>query len=93
MADLTVYLERQLRRPVADRTALSGRYDFQIGWTPDSGPCSTPVDGGGSGASISSSDGPSIFTAIEEKLGMKLESTKGPVEVIVVDHADKADED
>lgn len=81
MANLAVYLERQLRRPVADRTGLSGSYNFQIDWMPDSGPCLA-----------ADPDAPSIFTALEEKLGLKLESTKGPVEVIVVDHAEKADE-
>jgi uncharacterized protein (TIGR03435 family) len=92
MANLAVYLERQLRRPVVDRTGLSGRYNFQLEWTPDSGPCSTPLDGSGPGAPVNSSDGPSIFTAVQEKLGLKLESTKGPVTVIVIDHAEKADE-
>lgn len=91
MANLAVYLERQLRRPVVDRTGLSGRYNFQLEWAPDSGPCSTPVDGV-PGAPVNSSDGPSIFTAVQEKLGLKLESTKGPAEVIVVDHAENADE-
>jgi uncharacterized protein (TIGR03435 family) len=82
MANLAVYLERQLRRPVVDRTGLPGRYTFQVEWTPDSGPCSE----------TGSSDGPSLFTALQEKLGLKLESTKGPVDVIVVDHAEKASE-
>ncbi len=88
MANLAIYLERQLRRPVVDRTGLSGKYDFQLDWTPDSGPCSASAANSDNGAS----DSPSIFTAIEEKLGLKLASTKGPVEVIVVDHAEKADE-
>ena len=92
MANLAVYLERQLRRPVVDRTGLSGRYNFQLDWTPDSGPCAAPIDEGGPGTPVSSPDGPSIFTAVQEKLGLKLESTKGPVAVIVVDHAEKADE-
>jgi bla regulator protein BlaR1 len=87
MANLAVYLERQLRRPVADRTGLSGKYNFQLDWTPDSGPCSPAAN-----SDNGSSDAPSIFTAIEEKLGLKLESTKGPIEVIVVDRAEKADE-
>ncbi len=85
IGNLAVYLERQLRRPVVDRTGLSGKYNFQLDWTPDSGPCSASVDS-------ALSDAPSIFTAIEEKLGLKLESTKAPVEVIVVERAEKADE-
>jgi uncharacterized protein (TIGR03435 family) len=89
MANLAVYLERQLRRPVVDRTGLSGRYNFQLDWAPDSGPCSMPAD---AGAAVGSSDGPSIFTAVQEELGLKLESTKGPVEAVVVDHAQKPDE-
>ena len=79
IANLTVYLSRQLDRPAVDKTDLAGRYDFQFSWTPDSGPCA--------GAS---SDAPSLFTALQEELGLKLESTKGPVEVIVVDGAEKA---
>jgi uncharacterized protein (TIGR03435 family) len=90
--NLAVYLERQLRRPVQDRTGLSGRYSFQLDWTPETGPCSAPVDGSAPGIAIPSSDGPSIFTALQEKLGLKLEAIKGPVEVIIVDSAEKADE-
>jgi uncharacterized protein (TIGR03435 family) len=90
MANLAFYLSRQLERPVLDHTGLSGRYDFQLDWTPDSGPCSALTDG--AGAAAGSSDGPSIFMALQETLGLKLESTKGPVDVIVIDHAEKADE-
>jgi uncharacterized protein (TIGR03435 family) len=91
--NLTVYLERQVRRPVVDRTGLTGRYDFQLDWESDAGPCAaSAVDGAARGAGGDSSDGPSLFTALQEKLGLKLESTRGPVEVIVVDRADKADD-
>jgi uncharacterized protein (TIGR03435 family) len=92
MANLTLYLSRQLERPVLDHTGLSRRYDFRFDWTPDSGSCAGQADGGGPGAALSSSDGPSIFTALQEKLGLKLESTKGPVEVLVIDHAERADD-
>ena len=81
MANLTVYLARQLDRPVLDRTDLSGRYNFELDWIPDAGPCPSPAAG----------DAASIFTALEEQLGLKLESTKDPVETIVVDYAEKAD--
>jgi uncharacterized protein (TIGR03435 family) len=82
MANLALYLSRQLERPVLDRTGLSGRYDFQLDWAPDSSACSAPAN----------DDGPSIFTALQEKLGLRLESTKSPMEIIVVDYAEKADD-
>ena len=64
----------QLDRPVIDKTALTGRYDITLKWTPDN-------------ATQSASDSaPSIFTAVQEQLGLKLESTKGPVETLVIDH-------
>jgi uncharacterized protein (TIGR03435 family) len=87
IADLVVSLERQLDRPVQDHAGLSGKYDFRVNWTPDTGPCAMPADAANQAASISSSDAPSLFTALQEQLGLKLESTKGPVEVIVVDQA------
>ncbi len=80
MANLTAYLSRELGRPVQNHTDLSGRYDFHVDWTPDSGPCAG-----------SATDGPSLFTALQEQLGLKLESTRGPVEVIVIDSVEKPD--
>jgi uncharacterized protein (TIGR03435 family) len=61
-------------RLVVDKTGLAGTYDFNLNWSP-----STDSDG----------TGPSISTAIQEQLGLKLESTKGPVEVLVIDHIEK----
>jgi len=66
-----------LDRPVVDRTALEGRYDFTLTWTPDDSQF------GGRGAP------PGLFTAIQEQLGLKLESTKAPVDVLVIDHLEK----
>ena len=80
MANLATYLSRELGRPVQDRTGLSGRYDFQVDWAPDSGPCAGSVP-----------DAPSLFTALQEQLGLKLESTRGPVDVIVIDSVAKPD--
>src|ERR1035438_8379573 len=90
MANFVVVLSRQLGRPVLDRTGLPGRYDFLLTFRPDIGSCSQPAEGRGSEA-VNPGDGPSIFTAIQEQLGLKLEAIKGPVEIIVVDHAEKAD--
>ena len=84
MGNLVVSLSRELGRPVRDATGLTGKYNFQFAWTPDTGPCpETPSP---------PSDGASIFTALQEQLGLKLEAAKGPVDVIVVDHAEKASE-
>lgn len=84
MAKLAFGLSRQLGRPVQDQTGLDGRYDFTLEFAPDTGPCAKA-------ANADSTDAPSIFTAIEEQLGLRLEPAKGPVEVIVIDHAVKAD--
>jgi uncharacterized protein (TIGR03435 family) len=81
MANLSIYLARQLDRPVLDRTGLTGRYSFQFEWTPHTLPCSGSPD-----------SAPSIFTALQEKLGLKLESVKGPVDALVIDHAEKPSE-
>jgi uncharacterized protein (TIGR03435 family) len=75
MANLAVYLSRQLHRPVEDHSELAGVYNFELEWTPDDPPCSPPTDG------------PSLFTALREKLGLRLESTKGPQQVLVIDSA------
>ncbi len=72
MASLTRALSRSLGRPVNDETGLHGQYDFTLSWAPDD-----------AGADAS---GPSLFTAVQDQLGLKLESKKAPVETIVIDH-------
>jgi len=73
-------------RRVIDKTGLSGAYEFSLKWTP----MHTASDSGGeSGAPIPDVEGPSLFTAIEEQLGLKLISTKGPGEVLVIDHIEQ----
>jgi uncharacterized protein (TIGR03435 family) len=59
-------------RVVVDKTNLIGRYDFKLQWTPDD-------------AAATDDSAPSLFTAIQEQLGLKLESVKGPVPVLVID--------
>jgi bla regulator protein BlaR1 len=82
MAPLIIALSNMLERIVLDETGLKGRYDFQVEWTPDQ---TVAV------ADDLSRPG-SIFTAVQEKLGLKLQSRKGPVPVIVVDIAERASE-
>jgi uncharacterized protein (TIGR03435 family) len=81
---LTQELSKELGRVVVDKTGIDGRYDVTLKWTPDTGAASV---NSGTGDTASPPDsGPSIFTAIQEQLGLKLESTKGPVQVLVIDH-------
>ena len=81
VAVLATMLSLQLEHDVADQTALPGKYDFQLDWTPDTGPCRDEQI-----------DHPSIFTAVQEQLGLKLESAKGPTEILVIDHIDRPSE-
>ena len=86
MKDLILMLSRQLDRPVVDHTGLEGNYDFQLEWTPDAPPA--PPDGQPAEAPL----GPSIFSALPAQLGLRLEATKGPVDILVIDRANKPSE-
>jgi uncharacterized protein (TIGR03435 family) len=75
-------------RPVVDQTGIAGRYDFSLNWTPDE----TQFAGLGMKITPSADNAaapPDLFTAIQQQLGLKLESTKAPVEILVIDHAEK----
>ncbi len=84
-------LSNPLGRTVVDKTGLKGDYNFELKWTPDEsqGP---GFRGAGDAPPPPDANGPSIFTAIQEQLGLKLESQKGPVDLLVIDHAEKASE-
>ncbi|HEY1805677.1 MAG TPA: TIGR03435 family protein [Terracidiphilus sp.] len=83
-------LARDLGRVVIDKTGLDGRYDVEFRWTPAADGVSPNNDTGGPASSADS--GLSIFTAIQEQLGLKFESTKGPMQVLVIDHAEMPSE-
>ena len=72
-------------RPVEDRTGLTGIYDLQLSWTPEQLP-ETP---GGQSLPPIDTDRPSLFTAVQEQLGLKLEAPTGPLEVLVIDSAER----
>lgn len=76
---LAEVLSKQVGRPVIDQTGISGRYDLTLKWTPDDND---------SAGTIGSNLPPSIFTALEEQLGLKLVPQKGPVQVLIVDHVE-----
>jgi uncharacterized protein (TIGR03435 family) len=76
MNSLARLLSRMTRMPVLDKTGLTGFYQFDLRYTNEVSPEERPA-------------GPSIFTAVQEQLGLRLESKKGPMEVLVIDRAEK----
>ncbi len=90
MVELTAYLSRWFDRAVLDRTGLTGAYDVEFQFSTEGLP-GAPT--GPPGVERPPSEGPSIFTALQEQLGLKLESTRGPVDVLIIDHAEKPTED
>ena len=91
IANLTPGLSRLLGRKVVDQTGLTSKFDVDVEWTPDEtqelrsppGAPPQPASGG---------ERPSIFTAFQEQLGLKFDSQKGPVEVLVIERAEKPTE-
>jgi uncharacterized protein (TIGR03435 family) len=85
MQKLADLIARQAGLPVTDATGLGGVFDFTLEWSPSAdlklGSADTPA--------AADTQGPSIFTALQEQLGLRLESGKGPVEVLVVDRIEK----
>ena len=78
-------------RIVQDRTGLTGNYDFNLTWTPDNMPQRPPgaPDVPPQNGVAVDPNGPSLFTAVQEQLGLKLDSQRGPVELLVIDRAEK----
>lgn len=85
VAVLAEQLAETLGRVVVDKTGIAGRYKIALTWTPDDR--AAPPNTASSATSSTDESGPSIFTALEEQLGLKLESSKGPVQVLVIDSA------
>jgi uncharacterized protein (TIGR03435 family) len=78
IADIALVLKFYTDRPLVDQTGLAGRYDFQLAWTFDE--TRAPTDG---------SAAPSLFTAVQEDMGLKLEPVKAPVDVLVIDKVER----
>lgn len=92
IASLTRILPGVLERPVLDKTGLTSLYDIKLEWWPDDSETQGAPGGASSGqtpAPPSNPGGPDLFTAIQQQLGLKLESGKGPVEIIVIDHVER----
>lgn len=81
---LAVLLSRFTNQPTFDKTGVKGQFDVDLQWTPDipvAKPVSEPSDPDAA---------PSLFAAVREQLGLRLEGRKGPVDVVVVDHAERS---
>jgi uncharacterized protein (TIGR03435 family) len=105
LSALTQILSQQAGRTVLDKTGLTGRYDFTWQFNVNAGPgggrggAQSPAGGAPGGANpaaslstSSDSEPASIFTILQEELGLKLDSGKGPVEIIVIDHIERPSE-
>ena len=88
MAELASVMQRAaLDHPVVDKTGLSGRYDFDLEWAPDE-----TQFGGAIPKSTDDTGRPDLFKALQVQLGLRLEATKGAVEVMVIDHVERPTE-
>ncbi|HJT87554.1 MAG TPA: TIGR03435 family protein, partial [Bryobacteraceae bacterium] len=85
-------LSRLTRRVVLDKTGLTGTYDFDLTYTPDPGQFLLPPPPGAPPLPNIDPNGPSLFTALQEQLGLKLQPQKGPVEMMVIDHIEHPSE-
>ena len=83
--DLAGSLSWLLSKPIVDKTNLAGRYDVELRWTPDS------IEMRSNAPSVD--DAPNISTAVQEQLGLKLQSARVPVRVLVIDHVEKKPSD
>jgi len=91
MHTFAVLLSRQLKQVVLDHTGLAGFYDVNLEWTPDDPgpPASRGPDAPPRPETAADPTAPSIFTAVQQQLGLTLEAAKTPLEILVVDHAEK----
>jgi uncharacterized protein (TIGR03435 family) len=89
LGTLSGQLSSILDRKVIDQTGLTGIFNFDLEWTPM--PAAAPPGDSAASASTDAA-GPSIFAALQEQLGLRLEAGKGPVEILVIDHVERPSE-
>ena len=84
------FVSQQAGRAIVDRSALTGNYDFDLTWTPDRfANLATPAVVNGN---TIDPNGPSLFTALREQLGLELDPQRGPVDVLVIERIDRPTE-
>ena len=96
MSDLALVLSSFSDRPVIDRTGVQGLFDIKLQWNPFAGRAQPTEDvprapgaEAREGVSPDPASLPTLFTALEQQLGLKLESRKGPVEIYIIDHVER----
>ena len=95
MQMLATVLSNEVGRPVIDRTGLKGKFDVKLEFTPEPGQGFGPLGPPPPGVEAPpppDPNGPSIFTALQEQLGLRLESQKGPAETLVIDRVERPSE-
>jgi uncharacterized protein (TIGR03435 family) len=75
-------LSGMLRRPILDKTGLTGLYDYTLDYNPRPDAAAPPVDNG-------EEPSPDVFVAIQQQLGLKLEDKKEPFDVLIIDRVDR----
>jgi uncharacterized protein (TIGR03435 family) len=93
MSAFLQYLAPKVNRVIVDRSGLSGNFDIELQWTPEQLPPRAPGTPADQPIRVNGVDidpnGPSLFTALQEQLGLKLESSRGPVNVMVIDRVER----
>jgi uncharacterized protein (TIGR03435 family) len=90
LSEFASLMQRYVRldRPIVDRTGIVGKYDYELNWTPDF----SQFDGNPPGPARNDENAPSLYTAIQEQLGLKLEAAKEPTDVLVIDRVERPSE-
>jgi uncharacterized protein (TIGR03435 family) len=89
MEEFAQSMQGILDRPVIDQTELKDRYDLKLSWTPDESQYGGRLPPPNADSGANGDPPPPLFTAIQEQLGLKLEATKAPVKVMVIENIDK----
>jgi uncharacterized protein (TIGR03435 family) len=95
MAEFATILANYVNRPVTDSTGLKGKYDFAMYWMSDmpmgrGGLIAAPPPEPTASTPSDADSGPTLFSAVQQQLGLNLESKKGQVDILVIDHIEKA---
>ena len=91
MADFIRWLSNTTGRTIVDKTGFTGTFDAKMEYLPEMAQ-GTPLTGDGAPPPPVENAAPSLFTALQERLGLKLESERGPVEILVIDRIERPTE-